>query len=88
MKSFSSKKYPKIITAAFHLTASVDVCDCHILDLLMLGNLGFGRDSSAFHVHVLFSVTCLSVMVDMLYCCGNLVISPLGLALMTFCSCG
>ena len=54
----------------------------------MLGNLGFGRDSSAFHVHILFSVTCLRVMVDMFYCCGNLVVDRLGFALMTFCSSG
>ena len=88
MKSFSSKKYPKIIAASFHLTVSVDVCNCHILGLLMLGNLGFGRDSSAFHVHILFSVTCLRVMVDMFYCCGNLVVDRLGFALMTSCSSG
>ena len=54
MKCFSSEKDLNILDAAFHLPVSVDVCNFYILGLLMLGNLDFGRDSSACHVHIFF----------------------------------
>ena len=54
MKTFSSEKDLNILAAALHPPVSVDVCNFYYPGILVLGNLGFGRDSSACHVHIFF----------------------------------